>query len=164
MSAVSTGSKFHKSWCASSRFSLHCFLDFPLAFLLSSWWFFLGGGWRKPWGESRNLSRVTRRITSVKHHLKGGVQKIIRAAPAPPPPHPLQAINNDWSLTEAVPRSMIMINKSLPQEPIRPHFLWVYQRNNLRGILGEHHLQAFLISCSPNIPNKIKWVLSPVHQ
>ena len=39
------------------------------------------------------------------------------------------------------------------QEPIRPHFLWVYQRNNLRGILGEHHLQAFLISCSPNIPN-----------
>ena len=137
---------------------------FPSSFL-SLMMIFWGGGWRKPWGESRNLSRVKRRITSVKHHLKGGVQKIIRAAPAPPPPpHPLQAINNDWSLTEAVPRSMIMINKSLPQEPIRPHFLWVYQRNNLRGILGEHHLQAFLISCSPNIPNIIKWVHSPVNQ
>ena len=138
---------------------------FPSFFLSLMMIFFWGGGWRKPWGESRNLSRVTRRITSVKLHLKGGVQKIIRAAPAPrPPPHPLQAINNDWSLTEAVPRSMIMINKSLPQEPIRPHFLSVYQRNNLRGILGEHHLQAFLISCSPNIPNIIKWVLSPVNQ
>ena len=63
------------------------------------------GGWRKLWGESRNLSRVMRRITSVKHHLKGGVQKIIRAAP-------FQAINNDWSLTETFSRSMI--NKSLP--------------------------------------------------
>ena len=48
---------------------------------------FFGGG------ESRNLSRVMRRITSVKHHLKGGVQKIN-------PSTPLQAINNDWSLTE----------------------------------------------------------------
>ena len=134
---------------------------FPSFFLSLMMIFLGGGGWRKLWGESRNLSRVTRRITSVKHHLKGGVQKIIRAAPAPPP---LQAINNDWSLTEAVPRSMIMINKSLPQEQIRPHFLWVYQRNNLRGILGEDHLQAVLISCSPNIPNIIKWVLSPVNQ
>ena len=111
--------------------------------------FFLGR--RKLWGESRNLSRVMRRITSVKHHLKGGVQqKIIRLAPSPPPPSP-QAINNDWSLTETFPRSMI--NKLLPQEPIRPHFLWVYQRNNLSDILGEHYLQAFLMSCSPNIPN-----------
>ena len=38
-----------------------------------------------------------------------------------PPPSPFpQAINNDWSLTETFPRSMI--NKLLPQEP-RPHFL-----------------------------------------
>ena len=80
--------------------------DCPLAFLLSSccrWWFFLG--WRKRRGESRNLSRVMRRITSIKHHLKGGVQKFIQTAP-------LQAINNDWSLTGTFPRSMI--NKSLP--------------------------------------------------
>ena len=76
---------------------------FP-SFFLSLMMIFLGG-WRKLWGESWNLSRVMRRITSVKHHLKGGVQKIIRAAP-------LQAINNDWSLTETFPRSMI--NKSLP--------------------------------------------------
>ena len=143
------------------------FLDFPLAFLLSScrwWWFFLEGGWRKLWGESRNLSRVTRRITSVKHHSKGGVQKIIRAAPVPHPPLLQATINNDWSLTETFPRSMIMVNKSLPQEPISPHFLWVYQRNNLRGMLGEHRVQAFLISCSPNIPNIIKWILSPVNR
>ena len=68
-----------------------------------------------------------------------------------PPPSPFpQAINNDWSLTETFPRSMI--NKLLPQAA-RPHFLWVYQRNNLSDILGEHYLQAFLMSCSPNIPN-----------
>ena len=63
----------------------------------------------------------------------------------PPSPFP-QAINNDWSLTERFPRSMI--NKLLPQAA-RPHFLWVYQRNNLSDILGEHYLQAFLMSCSP---------------
>ena len=67
----------------------------------------------------------------------------------PPSPFP-QAINNDWSRTERFPRSMI--NKLLPQAA-RPHFLWVYQGNNLSDILGEHYLQAFLISCSPNIPN-----------
>ena len=68
-----------------------------------------------------------------------------------PPPSPFpQAINNDWSLTETFPRSMI--NKLLPQAA-RPHFLWVYQRNILSDILGEHYLQAFLMSCSPNIPN-----------
>ena len=117
--------------------------------------FFFGGG-----GVAKNLGR----ITSVKHNLKGGVQKKIRAPPAPPPPLLQATINNDWSLTETFPRSMIMINKSLPQEPISTHFLWVYQRNNLRGILGEHHVQAFLISCSPNIPNIIKWVLSPVNR
>ena len=168
MSAVSTGSKFHKSWCASSRFSLHCFLDFPLAFLLSScrWWWFFGGGGRM----AKTLGRITKFIKSheedhfSKTSFKGRGPKNYPRRPRSPPPPPLQAINNDWSLTEAVPRSMIMINKSLPQEQIRPHFLWVYQRNNLRGILGEHHLQAVLISCSPNIPNIIKWVLSPVNQ
>ena len=41
------------------------------------------------------------------------------------PPPPPQAINNDWSRTETFPRTMIQ--KLLPQEPIRPHFLWVYQ-------------------------------------
>ena len=69
-----------------------------------------------------------------------------------PPPSPFpQAINNDWSLTETFPRSMI--NKLLPQEPIRAHFLSIYHGNNLSGILEEHHLQAFMISCSPNIPS-----------
>ena len=49
---------------------------FFLTFLLLS--FFLPAvdddflfGWRKLWGESRHLSRVMRRITSVKQHLKG---------------------------------------------------------------------------------------------
>ena len=137
---------------------------FP-SFFLSLMMIFFGGG-----GMAKTLGRITKFIKSheedhfSKTSFKGRGPKNHPSSPRSPPPHPLQAINNDWSLTEAVPRSMIMINKSLPQEPIRPHFLWVYQRNNLRGILGEHHLQAFLISCSPNIPNKIKWVLSPVHQ
>ena len=74
--------------------------------------------------------------------------KILRSPPPSPPP---QAINNDWSLTETFPRSMI--NKLLPQEPIRAHFLSIYHGNNLSGILEEHHLQAFMISCSPNIPS-----------
>ena len=40
-----------------------------------------------------------------------------------PPPSPFpQAINNDWSLTETFPRSMI--NKLLPRAA-RPHFIWV---------------------------------------
>ena len=135
---------------------------FP-SFFLSLMMIFFGGGMAK------TLGRITKFIKSheedhfSKTSFKGRGLKNHPSSPRFPPP-PLQAINNDWSLTEAVPRSMIMINKSLPQEPIRPHFLWVYQRNNLRGILGEHHLQAFLISCSPNIPNIIKWVLSPVHQ
>ena len=38
-----------------------------------------------------------------------------------------------------------MINKLLPQEPIRAHFLLIYHGNNLSGILEEHHLQAFMI-------------------
>ena len=66
-----------------------------------------------------------------------------KSSDPPPPAPPPQAINNDWSFTETFPRSMI--NKLLPQEPIRRHFLWVYQRNNLSDILGEHRLQAFLI-------------------
>ena len=151
MSAVSTGSKFHKSWSASSRFSLHCFfLEFLLAFLLFScrwWWFFC-------FLVPKTLGRITKFIRSYeedhfsKTSFKGWGQpyftmlnpKFGPCSPPPPPP-----------LTETFPRSMI--NKSLPQEPIRPHFLWVYQRNNLRGILGEHYLQAFLISYSSNIPN-----------
>ena len=44
-----------------------------------------------------------------------------------------------------------MINKLLPQAA-RLHFRWVYQRNNLSDVLGEHYLQAFLISCSPKMP------------
>ena len=79
---------------------------------------------------------------------------------SPPPPYPLRAINNDWSLTEIFPRSM----KSLSLEPIRPHFLCrVYQRNNLRGTLGEHHLQAIFDLVFSQHP-KYKWVLSPVNQ
>ena len=128
------------------------FLDFPLAFLLSScrwWWFFF-------WA-AKTLGRITKFIKSheedhfSKTSFKGrGPTKNHPTSPITPPPSP-QAINNDWSLTETFPRSMI--NKLLPQEPIRPHFLWVYQRNNLSDILGEHYLQAFLMSCSPNIPN-----------
>ena len=34
-----------------------------------------------------------------------------------------------------------MIKKLLP-EAARPHFRWVYQRNNLSDVLGEHHLQT----------------------
>ena len=144
------------------------FLDFPLAFLLSScrwWWFFFGGG-----GMAKTLGRITKFIKSheedhfSKTSFKGRGPKNHPSSPRPPPPLLQATINNDWSLTETFPRSMIMINKSLPQEPISPHFLWVYQRNNLRGMLGEHHVQAFLISCSPNIPTIIKWILSPVNR
>ena len=161
MSAVSTGSKFHKSWSASSRFSLHCFFLFWNFLLLS---FFL------PVVEDdffcflvpKTLGRITKFIRSYeedhfsKTSFKGRGQPCFTVLnpqihPSSPPPLPLQAINNDWPVTETFPRSMI--NKSLPQEPTRPHFLRVYQRNNLRGILGEHHLQTFLISSSCNIPN-----------
>ena len=141
MSAVSSGSKFHKSWCASSRFSLHCLFwlssCFPSFFLLLMMIFV--------W-VAKTLGRITKFIKSheedhfSKATFKGRGQKNH-------PSSPLQTINNDWSLTETFPFRYPM------QEPIRPHFLWFNQRNNLRGILGEHHLQAFLIPCSPNIPN-----------
>ena len=170
MFAVSTGYKFHKSWCASSRFSLHCFFGlsscFPSFFLSLMMIFFLGGGGV----VAKTLGRITKFIKSheedhfSKTSFKGRGPKNHLSSPRPPPPLLQATINNDWSLTETFPRSMIMINKSLPQEPISPHFLWVYQRNNLRGMLGEHHVQAFLISCSPNIPNIIKWILSPVNR
>ena len=168
MFAVSTGYKFHKSWCASSRFSLHCFF---WTFLLLSFFlpvvdddFFWGGRMAK------TLGRITKFIKSheedhfSKTSFKGRGPKNHLSSLRPPPPLLQATLFNDWSLTETFPRSMIMINKSLPQEPISPHFLWVYQRNNLRGMLGEHHVQAFLISCSPNIPNIIKWILSPVNR
>ena len=140
MSAVSTGSKtkFHKSWSASSRFSLHCFfLEFLLAFLLSScrwWWFFFC------FLVPKTLGRITKFIRSYeedhfsKTSFKGRGQPyftVLNPKIHPSnPPFPLQAVNDDWSLTETFPQSMI--NKSLPQEPIRRHFLWVYQRNKNR--------------------------------
>ena len=165
VSAVSTGFKFPNSWCTSSRLSLHFFWDLPCfpSFFLSL----------------TNKQNKKRKIYTSKgeHGWKnfGGIMKVIKSyegdqfskisfkgrgqpyftvlspkSPDPPPSPFPQAINNDWSLTETFPRSMI--NKLLPQAA-RPHFLWVYQRNNLSDILGEHYLQAFLMSCSPNIPN-----------
>ena len=141
MSAVSPGSKFPKSWCASSRFSLHCFfLDFPLVFLLSfcRWWrLFLD----KQKQKQNIYGKNTRRKVNMGAKTLGGITKVIKSYEGDqfskisfkgrgeayftmlspksfdyPPPQPPQVINNDWSLTETFPRSMI--NKLLPQEPI----------------------------------------------
>ena len=141
------------------------FLDFPLVFLLSFclwWWFFLKN---KNKTKQKNGQHTRRKVNKGAKTL-GGITKVIKSyegdqfsklsfkgrgqpyftvlsPKSSDPPPPPQAINNDWSLTETFPRSMT--NKLLPQEPIRRHFRWVYQRNNLSDILGEHHLQAFLI-------------------
>ena len=124
-------------------------------------------------GAPKTLGGVTKFIKSYEEYhfsktsFKGKGSNIfycvkpqISSEQLPPLPSPLQAINNDWSLTEIFPRSM----KSLSLELIRPHFLCrVYQRNNLRGTVGEHHLQAiFDLVFSQHL--KYKWVLSPVNQ
>ena len=165
VSAVSTGFKFPNSWCTSSRLFLHFFLGPSLfSFFLSvvdkqtkqktenihvERWTWV----EKLWGNHESYQEYEGDQFS-KISFKGRGQPYFtvlspKSPDTPPSPFP-QAINNDWSLTERFPRSMI--NKLLPQAA-RPHFLWVYQRNNLSDILGEHYLQAFLMSCSPNIPN-----------
>ena len=75
---------------------------------------------RKLWGGITKVIKSYEGDQFSKISFKGRGQPcftVLSPKSPDPPPSPFpQAINNDWSLTETFPRSMI--NKLLPQEPI----------------------------------------------